>query len=96
MAHFGQNISAYTAMISPKPFTLSGFEPGSTFPEADAISTTPRRQRLKINFFIVFRREETREHNQKVVNGQEKGGKGYRGLKTAKLSETDLDAGFIL
>jgi hypothetical protein len=31
-------------MIFIKPYTLAGFEPGSSDPEADVMSTAPRRQ----------------------------------------------------
>jgi hypothetical protein len=34
-----------TALLcfSKKPYTLAGFEPGSSFPQADAMATAPRR-----------------------------------------------------
>jgi hypothetical protein len=34
------------AMTSPKPYTLAGFEPGSSVPEDDTMSIAPRRQGL--------------------------------------------------
>jgi hypothetical protein len=38
------------AMFSPKPFTLAGFEPGSSATEAAVMSTTPR---LEGSFLLI-------------------------------------------
>jgi hypothetical protein len=34
------------AMFPLQPYTLAGFEPGSSVPEADAMSTAPRRRAI--------------------------------------------------
>jgi hypothetical protein len=43
LSHFGNNS---TAMFPLKPYTLAGFEPGFLVPEADAMSTAPRQDRV--------------------------------------------------
>jgi hypothetical protein len=44
-------------MITLEPFALAGFEPGSTDPEADAMSTAPSRQGYLTNclFSVKYR-----------------------------------------
>jgi hypothetical protein len=41
------------AMFFLKPYTLAGFEPGSAVPEADAMSTAPRRQGIFCKTLII-------------------------------------------
>jgi hypothetical protein len=41
-------------MFPHKPNTLAGFEPGSSFPQADAMSTAPRRQCFIIQKLCIF------------------------------------------
>jgi hypothetical protein len=40
------------AVTSLKPYTLAGFEPGCSVPEADAVSTAPPRQ-VQFKLFLV-------------------------------------------
>jgi hypothetical protein len=42
--HFTQLYTTAMLHVSLKPYTVAGFEPGSSVPEADAMSTAPRRQ----------------------------------------------------
>jgi hypothetical protein len=41
--HLKSRIHHSISMFSLKPYTLAGFEPRSSVPEADAMSITPRR-----------------------------------------------------
>jgi hypothetical protein len=42
--HITSRVNESNAIFSLKPYTLAGFEPGSSVPEANVMSTAPRRQ----------------------------------------------------